>query len=77
MTRENEVDRWAMLARWAVAVALYLGGCIMVPDHSSNVWPCAVLLVAGAVFWLLKFKARREQERRIDAAELRASIIGQ
>lgn len=74
MTRTADAERWAMLARWAVAVALYLGGCIMLPDHCSDVWPCAVLVVAVAVFWLLKFKGRREQERRIDAAELRASI---
>jgi hypothetical protein len=74
MTRTTDAEHWATLARWAVAVALYLGGCIMLPDHCSEVWPSLVFVVAVAVFWLLKLKARREQERRIDAAELRASI---
>lgn len=74
MTRKSDADHWAAVARRAVAVALYLGGCILLPDHCSYMWPCAALLVAGAVFWLLKLKARREQERRIDAAGLRASI---
>ena len=74
MTRTTEAERWAMLARWSVAVALYLGGCIMLPDHCSDVWPSLVFVVAVAV-WLLKLKARREQEREIDAAELRAVTV--
>jgi hypothetical protein len=77
MNNENDVGGWARLARWAVAVAVYLCGCVVVdmvmPDGADDSWACAVALaIAVAVFWLLKLKARKQQERRIDAAKLRA-----
>jgi hypothetical protein len=80
MKSKNDVDyRWSTVARWGVAVAVYLGGCIFVvdalPNGTDDSWPCAaVFVVAFVAFWLLKFKARREQQRRIDAAALQQSI---
>jgi hypothetical protein len=74
MTRETEINHWAAMARWGVAVAVYTVGCIFLPDNFSDASSLAVLALAAAVFWLLKSKARREQKQRIDAAELRGSI---
>jgi threonine/homoserine efflux transporter RhtA len=76
MKQKTDVD-WARVARWAVAVAVYLVGCIFVVPYDERQWtwqPTAVLLAAGAVFWLLKLKAERERKRRTDAAELRAEV---
>jgi hypothetical protein len=77
MGRKSDVNRWATVARWAVAVAVYLAGYIFVVPDDEHQWtwePGGVLLASVTVFWLLKLEARREQERRIDAAELRSSI---
>jgi hypothetical protein len=74
MERENDVN-WARVARWAVAVAVYVAGCMFVPDIDQTGWlPAGMLLLAIAVFWLLKLKAEQERKHRTDAAELRAEV---
>ena len=73
MTQKTELN-WPRLARWAVAVPVAATGCVLVPDDPNDIGPAAVLLLAVTVFWLLKLKARREEVRRIDAAELRTEI---
>lgn len=74
MKRKTDVD-WARVARWGVAAAVYMAGCIFVPDIDQTGWlPAGMLLLAIAVFWLLKLKAERERKRRTDAAELRAEV---
>ena len=75
MKRTNDVDyRWATAARWGVSVALYLGGCGLFPKIDPDIWAAVMFLLAIAVFFFLKWLADREQERRINAADLRQSI---
>jgi hypothetical protein len=69
MERERDLD-WPRVARWAVAI------CIVAVSISgrldrANIGGVITLAIAATAFWLLKLKARREQERRIEAAELR------
>jgi hypothetical protein len=75
MRREDDAEHWPIAARWGVAAAVYLAGCLFVPDPGQTGWlPAGILLLAVAVFWLLKLKAARERKHRIDAAELRAGL---
>jgi hypothetical protein len=64
-------DRWATFKRWCVAIALFWVGCIMLPDrsgHGGDVRIFAVFLLAVAcLFWWMKRKARREEQRKIEA----------
>lgn len=72
MNSKNDVD-WARVARWAVAVAIEMTGVSFRADV-TDAGAVVMLLVAVVAFWLLKLRARQEQERRIEAAELRAGI---
>jgi len=75
MGRKDDAERWAIVARWGVAAAIYLAGCIFVPDIEQTGWlPAGMLLLAIAVFWLLKLKAERERKDRTEAAELRSAV---
>ncbi len=74
MNSKNEMNGWARVARWGVAITVFFFGCMVVPEDASDETCAAVVLVAVAVFWAMKLKARKQQERQIDAAELRASI---
>jgi hypothetical protein len=63
-----------------MAVLVWLFGCFIAGlmlranDDIPEGVTAAVFIPAVAVFWLLKWAARREQSRRIDAAELQNSI---
>jgi hypothetical protein len=73
MTRKTDVNRWAAVARWAVAIGIVMASIAFELD-TTDTDASITLLVAVAVFWLLKLKARQEQKRMIDAAELRTHI---
>jgi len=73
MTQKSELN-WPRLARWAVALGVVFFG-MTTPLDTTDAGGAVVLAVAVAAFWLLKLKAQREQERRIEAAELR-TVIG-
>lgn len=73
MTRKTHAERWATAARWVVAfVVLAASGRL----ELDTTWPGAILTfaLAAAAFWALKLKARRQRQRRMDAAELRSSL---
>jgi len=72
MNSKNDVD-WARVARWSVAIAIEMTGVSFRAD-ATDAGAVVMLLVALVAFWLLKRKARREQEWRIDTAALRAGI---
>ena len=74
--KRDDAERWAKVARWAVAIAVYLVGAIVLVPRDERHWtwqPTVVLLAAVAVFHFLKFVAERERERRIDVTELRTN----
>jgi len=73
MTRKTNVDRWATAARWAVAFGILAASVRLELDTT---WAGGIITfaVAAAVFWVMKARAERQQQLRIDAAELRASL---
>jgi hypothetical protein len=57
-------DRGAAFARWFVAIALFCLVCMIVPNDIGAVLALPLPLL---VFWLMKRKARREEQRKIEA----------
>jgi hypothetical protein len=63
-------DRWVTFKRWAVAIAIFWVGWVMLPDGKGggNIRTSIVfMVVAVVVFWWMKQKARREEQRKIEA----------
>jgi hypothetical protein len=61
----NFRDRWATFARWCAAIVVFWIGCMMGADDSAaGAW--LALAAAVAVFWLMKLKARAEEQRKLE-----------
>jgi hypothetical protein len=63
-------DKGATFARWFVAVLVFFIGCMMLPENArsgSDDWAVLpVLLLSVLVFFLMKRKARREEQRKLE-----------
>jgi hypothetical protein len=58
-------DRWATFARWCVALGIIVASIAMKLD-TTDTGAFLTLLVAVAVFFLMKRKARREEQYKLE-----------